>query len=72
MARPRTHPEGTSAAEMVKASVAARLAAGSRRKVLILSPRAIESLALIRETAGDRSDTALIERLIESERTPLG
>jgi hypothetical protein len=66
--RPRKHPLGSGSAHRKRASRAALIAAGGAVKSFGLSPRAVESMALIRATAGDRNETALMERLIEEER----
>jgi hypothetical protein len=71
MGRPRTHPEGTTAADRDRASVAALVAAGGARRTFRFSPRAVESLAVIRKRCDDATDTAILERLIEEERARL-
>ncbi len=43
-------------------------AEGGAQKTFLLTARSLESLAIIRSTAGDATDTALIERLLEEER----
>jgi hypothetical protein len=68
MARPRKHESASARAD---ASRIALVAAGGARREFRLSPHAIESLAIIRELAGDATDTALIERLLDAERVRL-
>lgn len=68
MGRPRKHPEGTTAVERERASIAALVASGGAKRTFRLSARSVESLAVIRSRKVDKDDTALIERLIEAER----
>lgn len=68
MPRPRKHPEGATPASRVAASQARRIASGSRRENFLLSPRAAESLDLIKAATGAPSKHAVIERLLEEER----
>lgn len=71
MPRPRKHPHGANATDRDRASLAALVAAGGARRTFRLSPRAVESLAMIRKQAGDSTDTAVIERILEAERERL-
>lgn len=68
MARPRKHPEGTTSSDRKRVSRSALVASGGSIKQFALSPRATESLVLVRAVAGDATDTALVERLLEEER----
>ncbi|NUB17293.1 hypothetical protein GAY28_36260 [Azospirillum brasilense] len=71
MARPRKPPEGTTASERASMARERLRAEGGASKNFRLSARAIENLAIIRDLARDASDTAVIERLLEEERTRL-
>lgn len=68
MARPRKHPEGTTSSDRKRISRHTLIASGGSIKQFSLSARASESLVLIRKIAGDATDTALVERLLEDER----
>ncbi len=68
MPRPRRHPEGFTATDRKRAARQALSASGGAVRQFELSARAIESIALIRERGLDRTDVALIERLVEAER----
>jgi hypothetical protein len=65
--RPPTHPAGTTGADRSHAALARLKAAGGGRKTFDLSAHAIESLQVIRQRAGDRSDRDVIERLLAAE-----
>ena len=67
MARPRTHPEGTSAADRVAMHGARLKAAGGGRRSYAFGPDTMAALAAILARAGDRSETALIARLLREE-----
>ena len=71
MGRPRKHPVGTTATTRKALSRAALVEAGGVVKQYRLSARAAESLDLIRRAAADATETALIERLLETERNRL-
>jgi hypothetical protein len=67
MARPRTHPDGTTASDRARAALARLEQSGGARKTFALSAGAIEALGAIRRSVGDRSETAVIERLLAAE-----
>lgn len=67
MARPRKYPDGTTAADRTRVALDRLRADGGARKAFDLSAEALESLATIRAIAGDRSDRALVERLLQEE-----
>lgn len=68
MPQPRKH---ASSAARAAASEGRLREGGGRRLPVRLTARADESLDLVRQAAGDPSDTAAILRLIEEERARL-
>ncbi|MBP2302503.1 hypothetical protein [Azospirillum picis] len=71
MARPRKHPEGTTAADRNREALARLREAGGTRKVIDLSGEAVAALAAIRQATAERSDREVIERLLLAERERL-
>lgn len=67
MVRPRKHPQGSTAADRVRAADEALRRAGGKRLTLRLSGEAVESMRLARAAFGDTSDAALIHRLLLDE-----
>ncbi|MFZ4536213.1 hypothetical protein [Propionivibrio sp.] len=68
MARPRIHPEGTTASQRVAASTAALTAAGGARKTFRLSPEANKALLVLIKSSAI-TETELIEKLLIDEKT---
>ena len=68
MARPRKHPEGTTAVDRLRASTAARRAAGWIKLDLWLPPEAAADLAaIVAETGETRAEA--VARLIRDSRS---